>query len=114
MMSLAGAWTLHDAQGAEVCAFSLPGDVHSALVAAGEIPDPLIGTNEADVQWVGEAEWEVRRTFTVGAANLADKWPVLDLEFVDTIAEVSINGAKVADLDSSFVRHRIDRQAEGG
>ena len=39
---------------------------------------------------------------------LAGKWPVLDLEFVDTVAEVTVNGTPVASLDSSFIRHRID------
>ena len=60
-LSLAGPWTLHDASGAPTAPCPIPGDVHSALIAAGRIPDPMIGTNEADVQWVAEAEWEIRR-----------------------------------------------------
>ncbi len=86
----------------------IPGDIHSALIAAGRIPDPMIGLNEADIQWVHEAEWEIRRSFDVPAEALAGKWPVLDLEFLDTIAEVTVNGTPVASLDSSFIRHRID------
>ena len=48
------------------------------------IPDPMIGTNEAVVRWVAEAAWELGRTFTVDPVSLREKWPVLDLEFVDT------------------------------
>ena len=107
-LSLAGSWTLYDAGGAEVAPCPIPGDIHSALIAAGRIADPMIGTNEADVQWVHEAEWEIRRSFDLPADALAGKWPVLDLEFVDTIAEVTVNGTAVASLDSSFIRHRID------
>ncbi len=107
-LSLAGPWTLYDADGRPVAPCPVPGDIHSALVAAGRIPDPMIGTNEADVQWVHEAEWEIRRSFDVPADLLAGKWPVLDLEFVDTVAEVTVNGTAVASLCSSFVRHRID------
>ena len=33
--------------------------------------------------------------------QLAGKWAVLDLEFVDTIADVTVNGKVVATLDSS-------------
>ncbi|MCR4282272.1 MAG: glycoside hydrolase family 2 protein, partial [Bauldia sp.] len=106
--SLAGAWTLHDASGNAVGPCPIPGDVHSALVAAGRIPDPMVGTNEADVQWVADAEWEIHRTFAVDAAALAGKWPVLDLEFVDTIADVTVNRAPTANLNSSFIRHRLD------
>jgi len=107
-ISLAGAWTLRDAAGIVVGPCPIPGDIHSALFAAGRIPDPMIGTNEAEVQWVAEVEWEISRTFAVDAAALAGKWPVLDLEFVDTIAEVTINGKAVARLESSFIRHRLD------
>ncbi|HVY18634.1 MAG TPA: glycoside hydrolase family 2 protein [Bauldia sp.] len=106
--SLAGSWMLHDAKGVEVGACNIPGDIHSALLALGKIPDPLIGTNELDVRWVAETEWEIRRNFDVNAADLAGKWPVLDLEFVDTIADVTVNGTLVAKLESSFVRHRLD------
>ena len=86
----------------------IPGDVHSALIAAGRIPDPMIGTNEADVQWVAGVPWEIRRSFQLATEPLAGKWAVLDLEFVDTIADVTVNGKVVAKLDNSFIRHRLD------
>ena len=105
---LNGAWELFDAAGVRVGAFPMPGDVHSALVAAGRIADPLVGTNEAAVQWVAEAEWEIRRSFEFDEAASSGKWAVLDMEFVDTFADVRVNGVDVAHLESSFVRHRID------
>ena len=107
-LSLAGSWILHDASGAPIAPCPIPGDIHSALIAAGRIPEPAIGVNEAHVQWVHEEEWEIRRAFDVPAEALAGKWPVLDLEFLDTVAEVTVNGTTVASLDSSFIRHRID------
>ncbi len=108
VISLAGAWTLHDAAGAAVGPMTIPGDVHTALLAAGRIPDPMVGTHEADVQWVAEVEWEIRRTFTLDADALDDRWAVLDLEFVDTVADLIVNGKPVAHLASSFIRHRVD------
>jgi beta-mannosidase len=107
-ISLDGAWTLHDAAGVEIGTCPVPGDVHSALIAAGRIRDPMIGRNEADVQWVGDAAWEIRRRFTLDSGDIAGKWAVLDLEFVDTFAHVTVNGFDVARLSSSFVRHRLD------
>ena len=95
-------------KGPAVGACPIPGDIHSALHALGKIPDPMTGTHELDVRWVAETEWEIRRTFEVAAADLAGKWPVLDLEFVDTIADVTVNGTLVANLESSFIRHRLD------
>lgn len=107
-ISLAGPWMLHDAAGIQIGPCPIPGDVHSALIAAGRIPDPMIGRNEADVQWVGNETWELRRRFLLDGAEIAGKWAVLDLEFVDTFAEVIVNGFDVARISSSFIRHRLD------
>src|SRR5580765_3269779 len=107
-LSLAGAWMLHDAPGTQGGPCPIPGDVHSALIAAGRIPAPMIGRNEAEVQWVGETTWELRRRFTLEDAEIPGKWAVLDLEFVDTFADVIINGFDVARVSSSFIRHRLD------
>jgi beta-mannosidase len=105
--SLAGTWALFDAAGAPVGDCPIPGDIHSALQALGRIPDPMINQNELDVRWVAETEWEIRRSFEVSAADLKARWPVLDLEFVDTIADVIVNGTVIARVESSFTRHRI-------
>ena len=116
-VTLAGSWTLYDAEGAPIAPCPIPGDVHSALIAAGRIPDPMVGTSEADVQWVHEAEWEIRRSFDLPAQALAGKWPVLDLEFVDTVAEVTVNGTAVARLEFELhpPPHRsCRRRAPGG
>jgi beta-mannosidase len=107
-ISLAGPWVLHSALGEAIGPCPIPGDVHSALVAAGRIPDPLIRRNEADIQWVGDAEWEIRRRFTLDPAATAGKWAVLDLEFVDTFATVTVNGFDVGACGSTFMRYRFD------
>jgi beta-mannosidase len=107
-ISFAGTWTLYDAAGVQIGPCPIPGDVHSALLAAGRIPDPMVGRNEAAVQWVGDATWEIRRRFTLDGVELVGKWAVLDLEFVDTFADVMINGFNVGRIASSFIRHRLD------
>ena len=35
---------------------TVPGTVHTDLLAAGKIPDPFYGDNEKDLQWIGEKE----------------------------------------------------------
>ncbi len=107
-ISLGGIWALHDASGEEVAACPIPGDIHSALIAAGRIPDPMVGTNEDAVQSVADAVWEIRRSFSVPAGTLDGKWAVLDLEFVDTFADVIVNGQVVGRTETSFRRHRLD------
>jgi len=107
-LSLAGPWTLHSALGEAIGPAAIPGDIHSALLAAGRISDPLIRRNEADIQWVGSAEWELRRRFTIDPAATSGKWAVLDLDFVDTFATVTVNGFLVGTCGSAFLRYRFD------
>ena len=85
----------------------LPGDVPGALLAANLIPDPYFAENETAVMWVGEAPWTMERTFEAAKADTSGPL-TLTLEYVDCIADVFLNGEKIASLQNSFVRHDID------
>ena len=43
---------------------TVPGCIHTDLMAQGIIPDPFYGTNEDSVQWVGERVWKYRTIIT--------------------------------------------------
>ncbi|MBN1679091.1 MAG: glycoside hydrolase family 2 protein [Anaerolineae bacterium] len=45
----------------------VPGDVHSALIAAGRIADPFYDRNESACAWMEEREWWYRAAFDVPA-----------------------------------------------
>ncbi len=86
---------------------ALPGDVHAALLAAGDIPDPYYGTNEQDVLWVHQVPWAMERRFTATAADIAG-YLTLTLENVDCIATVRLNGEVIARTENQFLRYDID------
>jgi len=86
---------------------TLPGDVHTALLEAGEIPDPYFGNNEKAVMWVNETAWAVERKFDACAADI-DGYLTLTLEYVDCIAAISLNGEVIAETDNAFIRNDID------
>ncbi|EKC71981.1 glycoside hydrolase family 2 sugar binding protein, partial [human gut metagenome] len=44
---------------------TVPGCNYLDLMANGDIPDPFIGLNEKDVYWVGETNWEYKKTFEI-------------------------------------------------
>ena len=76
---------------------TVPGCVHTDLLANQKIADPFVGTNEKDQQWIEKADWEYRTTLNVagdGAAARASgsSWCSLGL---DTFAEVFVNGTSV-------------------
>ncbi|WP_337267361.1 beta-mannosidase [Oryzifoliimicrobium ureilyticus] len=102
-IDLTGVWRLVASDGAHETKISIPGDVHSALQAAHLIPDPYIGRNENEVQWVSEANWTIERTFHLPSAE--GDW-YLDLTGLDTIATVRMNGEVVLKADNCFRRYR--------
>jgi hypothetical protein len=80
-IDLAGTWRLEQVGKSEVnCPIAVPGDVHSALLAAKIIPDPYYSANEYLTLWVGRADWIQRRTFDVAADFLAAPNVILRLD----------------------------------
>ena len=106
-IDLAGVWTLSAEGQRPDLTISIPGDVHSALQAQGVIPDPYFGANEAEVQWVAYRDWKLSRTFRLEASDLTGNW-YLDLDFVDTVATIRVNGEMVLECDNCFRRYRPD------
>jgi len=86
---------------------TLPGDVHTALLDAGKIPDPYYGENEVEVMWVNHVPWTIERTFTTTAVDI-DGYLTLTLAEVDCIATVYLNGEVILEADNAFLRHDID------
>ncbi|MDQ0453850.1 beta-mannosidase [Rhizobium paknamense] len=104
-LDLSGRWGLATTGGDHSCEIPLPGDVHSALHAAGIIPDPYFGRNEEVVQWVAHEDWVLTRTFSLD--HVDGGW-YLDVDNLDTVAVVFINGIPVLSADNCFRRYRPD------
>jgi beta-mannosidase len=104
VLDLAGEWTLESADGAHRCTIAVPGDVHSALIAAKIIPHPYVGKNEEKVQWVAQTVWRLSREFEIDdPAGL-----YLDIDYLDTVAAVFVNGVEVLQAENCFRRYRPD------
>ncbi|WP_196073072.1 glycoside hydrolase family 2 protein [Nakamurella alba] len=122
-------WELVDAPGGPVPA-TVPGCVHTDLLAAGRIPDPYLGTNETALTWIGDRDWTYRRVFDVpshhsparhgfdsdqahgrgrGAGAAETVPPRRDLVFdgLDTIAEISVDGEHLAGTANQHRRYRL-------
>lgn len=88
-------------------AATVPGTVHTDLMAHGLIPDPYIGAPEAGLQWIGLADWEYRVEFDAPRAALRNARSDLVFEGLDTFAEVWLNGHKVLDADNAHRTWRV-------
>ncbi|KAI2604548.1 glycoside hydrolase family 2 protein [Hypoxylon fragiforme] len=84
-----------------------PTNVHLDLLAHKLIPDPYIGKNELDVQWIGEAVWVYKTNFPSPAVGNSTK-AVLAFDGLDTFATVVLNGKTILETENMFIPERVD------
>lgn len=88
-----------------------PTNVHLDLIANNIIPDPFIGKNENDIQWIGEVPWVYKTTFpspTLSAKERKTVKAVLAFDGLDTFATVVLNGKEILKTDNMFTPERVD------
>ena len=91
---------------------TVPGTVHTDLLAHKLIPDPYVGAPEAGLQWIGLADWEYRTVFDAPQAAVGSARSDLVFEGLDTFAEVWLNGARVLDANNAFRTWRVPVQGK--
>jgi beta-mannosidase len=114
--SLTGAWSFRQLGTDEWLPASVPGGVHTDLLALGKIPDPFVADNEKKVQWITDVDWEYRRTFLAsphfglqnGGTEGSGGKHFLVCDGLDTLAEVSLNGQLLGKADNMYRQWRWD------
>ncbi|KAK7414438.1 hypothetical protein QQX98_006717 [Neonectria punicea] len=85
----------------------VPTVVHMDLLDNDKIPDPFLGTNELDVEWVGEYSWTYQTTFdAVDVPDGASAYLLPD--GLDTFAHVRLNDVTILTSENMFFSHRVD------
>jgi len=91
----------------EAIPVQVPGDVHTALICAGILPDPYYDGNPEACGWVEDYEWWYRTTFTVPPDLRGERYDLV-FEGLDTLADVYVNGEKVGSAQNMFTPYRFD------
>ncbi len=107
-LSLNGSWTLYQQDDPTPIPASVPGCVHTDLLAVGRIDDPYYRDNELDTLWICETDWAYSRTFAVPAALLAHDRVLLRCKGLDTLATVTVNGTVVGETANMFRTWEFD------
>ncbi|WP_329003946.1 glycoside hydrolase family 2 protein [Kribbella sp. NBC_00709] len=107
------AWTVRAVEGPapdglidRPVAATVPGEVHTDLLAAGEIPDPFDGDNESKLHWIGRTRWSYRTTFS-WVADGNDRQELV-AEGLDTVATVTLNGQELGRTANQHRSYRFD------
>lgn len=97
-------WTMSGGD-VESVAATVPGCVHTDLLAAGVVDDPYLDENERKLAWIGRTDWEYATTFH------HDREPGrVDLvcDGLDTVATVTLNGVELGRTANMHRSYRYD------
>ncbi|PSL03245.1 beta-mannosidase [Haloactinopolyspora alba] len=84
---------------------TVPGCVHTDLLAAGDIADPFLDDNERKLAWIGSCDWEYRTRFT-WSPDGHDRHDLV-FEGLDTVATVTLNGRELARTANQHRTYRL-------
>ena len=104
--SLSGAWQMREVNSSKWLSATVPGGTYTDLLAAGQIPDPFIGENEKEVQWVADRDWEYCQEFIVTPELLGEDRVELVCGGLDTLAEIALNGQVLGQTNNMFRTYR--------
>lgn len=105
--SLNKNWTFSEKGKQQWHKASVPGTVHTDLMANQLIADPYYRSNEKELQWIDRKDWEYKTQFSVPASLLNKKQLDLVFDGLDTYADVYLNGKLVLSADNMFLQWRI-------
>lgn len=101
-------WRFRQASSEIWHAASVPGTVHTDLMANNLIDDPFFRLNERSVQWIDKEDWVYETSFT----PTQEEWKAANKELVfkglDTYADVYLNGEKIISADNMHREWRAD------
>jgi beta-mannosidase len=122
-MDLSGIWRLagfHPGEGQHQRAFAtdfddsrwlaarVPGNVHTALVEAGQIEPPFYHLNIEACQWIEEREWWYRTVCEPEADDAAHARHWLVFDGLDTLCTTYLNGEELGRHENMFIQARYD------
>ncbi len=96
-------WTLYESSVGRISA-TVPGCVHTDLMAAHIIGDVFWRDENTKCQWIEERDWEYFTHFDAQT----EKARAIVFEGLDTYAEIYLNGTMLGKTENMFIPHSFD------
>lgn len=90
---------------------TVPGTVHTDLLAAGLIPDPFFGINEKKLNWIHENDWIYGAIFDLPQEFRLKKQTYLVCDGLDTVCQIRLNGKILGEANNMFRQYRLSINA---
>ncbi|PCI96259.1 MAG: beta-mannosidase [Flavobacteriales bacterium] len=97
-----GAWEFYHDETKQWYPATVPGVIHTDLIANDLIENPYWENNEQQLQWIENIDWKYRKTFTVTAEQLIDDNIEIEFEGLDTYATILLNGKHIISSNNMF------------
>ncbi len=107
-ISLNNGWKFREINKTEWLPATVPGCVHTDLLASKKIEDPFYRDNEKNLQWIGKTDWEYQTVFNVSAETLKRQNLEIVFQGLDTYADVFLNDKPILTADNMFRTWRVD------
>jgi beta-mannosidase len=101
-------WQFRQADSGTWHTATVPGTIHTDLLAQGIIPDPYFGAHEKKLQWIGEKDWMYKTSFKAGSNILTRKQAFLVFDGLDTYATIYLNGKQLLQTNNMFRQWRAN------
>ena len=111
VMQIDGGWQFREVGKTDWYNATVPGCVHTDLLANKLIDDPFYRDNEKKQQWIDKRDWEYRTTFKVTPATLERRHVELVFAGLDTYAQVYLNEQLILRADNMFRTWRVDAKS---
>ena len=101
-------WDFKEVDSRDWLPASVPGTVHTDLMANGLIEDPFYRLNERKVQWVDKKDWVYQCSFEVSPDEFERQHHELRFEGLDTYASVYVNDIRVLHSNNMHRTYTVD------
>ena len=106
-ISLNGEWLIDGYQDRQLTG-TVPGCIHTDLLAHELIPDLHFRDNESQMHWVYEQDWTYSRQIELSEEQVQAATLFLRCHGLDTLATISVNGAEVAKTNNMHRTYEFD------
>lgn len=95
-------WKFKEARSGHWHPATVPGTVHTDLLANRLIEDPFFRQNERGLQWIDKEDWVYETTFDISSEMLACDHIDIVFKGLDTYADVYLNDSLLLKADNMF------------
>jgi beta-mannosidase len=87
---------------------TIPGSIHTILLAEKKIPDPYLGYNDINLRFLVYSPWTFRKNFSLTDDFLAFTQFTLHFDQLDTVATITLNECPIGQTNNMYLAYTFN------